>query len=54
MKKMKDSGIEWIGEIPEDWEVQNESNDRFFMNLFGDETKMKFVMDKMSDVILMS
>ncbi len=22
-KKMKDSGVEWIGEIPEDWEVQN-------------------------------
>ena len=21
MRKMKDSGIEWIGEIPEDWEV---------------------------------
>ena len=20
-RKMKDSGIEWIGEIPEDWEV---------------------------------
>jgi len=22
-RKMKDSGIEWIGEIPEDWEVGN-------------------------------
>lgn len=22
MRKMKDSGIEWIGEIPEDWEVK--------------------------------
>ena len=21
MRKMKDSGIEWIGEIPEDWET---------------------------------
>ena len=21
MRKMKDSGIEWIGEIPEDWEI---------------------------------
>ena len=21
-RKMKDSGIEWIGEIPEDWEVR--------------------------------
>ena len=21
MRKMKDSGVEWIGEIPEDWEV---------------------------------
>lgn len=20
--KMKDSGVEWIGEIPEDWEVR--------------------------------
>ena len=28
-----------------------ESNDLFFMDLFGDETKMKFVMDMMSDVI---
>lgn len=23
MRKMKDSGIEWIGEIPEEWEVTN-------------------------------
>ncbi len=23
MRKMKDSGIEWIGEIPEEWEVKN-------------------------------
>ena len=22
MRKMKDSGIEWIGEIPEEWNVQ--------------------------------
>ena len=21
-RKMKDSGIEWIGEIPEDWEIR--------------------------------
>lgn len=28
-----------------------EANDIFFMNLFGDETKMKFVMDMMSEVI---
>ena len=21
MRKMKDSGIEWIGQIPEDWEI---------------------------------
>lgn len=21
MRKMKDSGVEWIGEIPEDWEI---------------------------------
>jgi len=28
-----------------------ESNDLFFMNLFGDETKMKFVMDLMSEVV---
>jgi len=26
MAKMKDSGIEWIGEIPEDWEKKNGSN----------------------------
>ncbi|MEN6565596.1 MAG: type I restriction endonuclease [Veillonellales bacterium] len=28
-----------------------EENDKFFMGLFGDEAKMKFVMDMMSDVI---
>ena len=22
VRKMKDSGVEWIGEIPEDWEVK--------------------------------
>ena len=22
MRKMKDSGIEWIGEIPEEWEIE--------------------------------
>ena len=21
MRKMKDSGVEWIGEIPEDWDI---------------------------------
>ena len=28
-----------------------EENDKFFMSLFGDEDKMKFVMDMMSEVI---
>ena len=23
MRKMKDSGIEWIGEIPADWNIKN-------------------------------
>ena len=22
-RKMKDSGVEWIGKIPEDWKIQN-------------------------------
>lgn len=26
MRKMKDSGIEWIGQIPEDWEVSKGKN----------------------------
>ena len=26
MRKMKDSGIEWIGEIPEGWEVSRFKN----------------------------
>ena len=26
MRKMKDSGIEWIGEIPEGWEVAKLKN----------------------------
>lgn len=26
MRKMKDSGIEWIGEIPEDWEILSHKN----------------------------
>jgi type I restriction enzyme R subunit len=28
-----------------------EENDNFFMSLFGDEAKMKFIMDMMSEVI---
>lgn len=30
--KMKDSGVEWIGEIPEDWEVKRL---KFLVSLFG-------------------
>ena len=33
--KMKDSGIEWIGEIPEDWEVEN-SVSSAIKELFGE------------------
>lgn len=42
MKKMKDSGIAWVGEIPQDWQCSKigalftENNHR---NIFGKETK---------------
>ena len=40
-RKMKDSGIEWIGEIPEDWEIQTLK--RIFSHrdggAWGDESK---------------
>ena len=29
MRKMKDSGIEWIGEIPEGWEVSKVISTKF-------------------------
>ena len=31
---MKDSGVEWIGEIPEDWEICRVKNIGFTQNLF--------------------
>lgn len=34
-RKMKDSGIEWIGEIPEDWEVVKLKNIITFINGFA-------------------
>jgi len=33
MVKMKDSGVEWIGEIPEDWEIS-------YINRYADVTKL--------------
>ena len=32
MRKMKDSGIEWIGEIPENWEIKRNKNLFFEVN----------------------
>ena len=34
MRKMKDSGIEWIGEIPEGWEI----------------TKIKHIVSSVTDI----
>ena len=31
-RKMKDSGVEWIGEIPEDWEKKKLKNIARFRN----------------------
>lgn len=31
MREMKDSGVEWIGEIPKDWEIVQTK--RFFRNI---------------------
>ena len=39
-RKMKDSGIEWIGEIPEDWEVQRIS--RYCREIKEKNTENKF------------
>ena len=33
-RKMKDSGIEWIGEIPEGWEIKYMNIIRVTMNMF--------------------
>lgn len=37
-RKMKDSGIEWIGEIPEDWEVIKVKHEYRFLTGFTPET----------------
>lgn len=38
MGKMKDSGIEWIGEIPEDWKIVRTKNEYcFHKNIVGDQ-----------------
>ena len=47
MRKMKDSGIEWIGEIPEDWEV------KYPNNLFK-ERKFKNKDNKENNVLSLS
>ena len=42
MRKMKDSGIEWIGEIPEDWEVKKLN---YCFNMIGSGTTPKSERD---------
>lgn len=50
--KMKDSGIEWLGEIPEHWEVKQvrylleEGKDGIKIGPFGSSLKLDFMTDK--------
>ena len=39
-RKMKDSGIEWIGEIPEEWEVHRVKNN--FIIISGSGFKLEY------------
>jgi len=53
--KMKDSGVEWIGEIPEEWEVKrlkyvlDERNERS-----GDGTEPLFMMSQIHGLVIRS
>lgn len=40
-RKMKDSGIEWIGEIPEGWEIRKIKNN--FMIYAGATPKLSLI-----------
>ena len=45
MRKMKDSGIEWIGEIPEEWEVGKVKDYYKLQTGFTPDTKKQFYYD---------
>ncbi|MBS5966747.1 MAG: restriction endonuclease subunit S [Finegoldia magna] len=46
-RKMKDSGIEWIGEIPEDWEIVKIKHEYSFSTGFTPETnRVEFYCDE--------
>lgn len=46
--KMKDSGIEWLGEIPEEWEVKrvNHISEEMISGPFGSSLKKEFYVKK--------
>lgn len=43
MKQMKDSGIEWIGQIPEDWEIDKAKHLFFNRNEKGNEIRLELL-----------
>ena len=46
MREMKDSGIEWIGEIPKDWCVKN---GKYVFNVYGMSVNDDFISDTVEE-----
>ena len=46
MRQMKDSGIEWIGEIPKDWCVKN---GKYVFNVYGMSVNDDFISDTVEE-----
>lgn len=46
MREMKDSGIEWIGEIPKDWCVKN---GKYVFNVYGISVNDDFISDTVEE-----
>ena len=43
-RKMKDSGVEWIGEIPEEWKIRRLKALLIERNQKNDDLKTKFIL----------
>ncbi len=48
-RKMKDSGIDWIGEIPEEWELQNLKSILAERNESNNPIKTDFILSLTND-----
>ena len=44
-REMKDSGVEWIGEIPEEWEIRRLKALLIERNQKNDDLKTKFILN---------